>query len=433
MGYPDEANRRPEMPRETELDAMSPSRLADAMERALDDMTEETYDPAALRACLEALERAAPVPPHAGAQDAARRVEDWIQQQGAPEEPERKPGGQSPARRRGLLRGGLAAALVTVCLFGAAAAQAAGWNVFGAVARWTAETFSFGKLPEEREEPPAPSVPTSELPPEYDEMRAILEEDGQILYFPQIPSEFELSYSDLYIDPRTGEADLAVEYRNGETYIAFGVIQHQRPPTGVYEKTDDPVERYELYGITHYIFSNSANITAVWLSGSLEYSIWTNDMSYDLKALIRSMYADGEAAPPPTVELPPEYEEMRAILEENGQTMYFPQIPEGYVLTSSDLYTESTLGEATLVVSYDNGNDFITFYIHQYRVQPTSIYEKDGQPVEKYSYHDMSHYIFHHLDVTTVAWTSGSVEYAILTNSKAINIEAFIQSMYQQI
>ena len=431
MGYPDEANRRPEMPRETELDAMSPSRLADAMERALDDMTEETYDPAALRACLEALERAAPVPPHAGAQDAARRVEDWIQQQGAPEEPERKPGGQSPARRRGLLRGGLAAALVTACLFGAvAAAQAAGWNVFGAVARWTAETFSFGKLPEEREEPPAPSVPTSELPPEYDEMRAILEEDGQILYFPQIPSEFELSYSDLYIDPLTGEADLAVEYRNGETYIAFGVIQHQRPPTGVYEKTDDPVERYELYGITHYIFSNSANITAVWLSGPLEYSIWTNDMSYDLKALIRSMYADGETAPPPTVELPPEYEEMRAILEEDGQTMYFPQIPEGYELSYSDLYLDPLTGEADFAVEYSAGDTYIAYRAVQFGEVPVTVYEKDGTPMVEYEENGITHYIFQNNGNKTAAWISGWLECSIGTNDMSMDLRALIRSMY---
>ena len=431
MGYPDEANRRPEMPRETELDAMSPSRLADAMERALDDMTEETYDPAALRACLEALERAAPVPPHAGAQDAARRVEDWIQQQGAPEEPERKPGGQSPARRRGLLRGGLAAALVTVCLFGAAAAaQAAGWNVFGAVARWTAETFSFGKLPEEREEPPAPSVPTSELPPEYDEMRAILEEDGQTMYFPQIPSEFELSYSDLYIDPRTGEADLAVEYRNGETYIAFGVIQHQRPPTGVYEKTDDPVERYELYGITHYIFSNSANITAVWLSGPLEYSIWTNDMSYDLKALIRSMYVNGEVAPSPTVELPPEYEEMRAILEEDGQAMYFPQIPEGYELSYSDLYLDPLTGEADFAVEYSAGDTYIAYRAVQFGEVPVTVYEKDGTPMEEYEENGITHYIFQNNGNKTAAWISGRLECSIGTNDMSMDLRALIRSMY---
>ena len=156
MDHQDENSSRPETPMEDAKREMSPAQLVDAMEQALDDMTEETYDPEVLRAYLEALERAAPVPPHAGAQDAARRVEDWIQQQGAPEEPERKPGGQSPARRRGLLRGGLAAALVTVCLFGAvAAAQAAGWNVFGAVARWTAETFSFGNIPPQSGQDPA--------------------------------------------------------------------------------------------------------------------------------------------------------------------------------------------------------------------------------------------------------------------------------------
>ena len=156
MGYPDEANRRPEMPRETELDAMSPSRLADAMERALDDMTEETYDPAALRACLEALERAAPVPPHAGARDSSRALDDWLQRQREQLRPERQVDAGKPARRKSVLRVGLAAALLTACLFGAmVAAQAAGIDVFGAVARWTEEAFSFGNIPPQSGQDPA--------------------------------------------------------------------------------------------------------------------------------------------------------------------------------------------------------------------------------------------------------------------------------------
>ena len=431
MDHQDENSSRPETPMEDAKREMSPAQLADAMEQALDDMTEETYDPGVLRAYLEALERAAPVPPHAGARDSSRALDDWLQRQREQLRPERRVDAGKSARRKSVLWVGLAAALLTACLFGAmVAAQAAGWNVFGAVARWTAETFSFGKLPEEREEPPAPSVPTSELPPEYDEMRAILEEDGQILYFPQIPSEFELSYSDLYIDPRTGEADLAVEYRNGETYIAFGVIQHQRPPTGVYEKTDDPVERYELYGITHYIFSNSANITAVWLSGSLEYSIWTNDMSYDLKALIRSMYADGETAPPPTVELPPEYEEMRAFLEEDGQTMYFPQIPEGYELSYSDLYLDPLTGEADFAVEYSAGDTYIAYRAVQFGEVPVTVYEKDGTPMEEYEENGITHYIFQNNGNKTVAWISGWLECSIGTNDMSMDLRALIRSMY---
>ena len=45
------------------LEAMSPVELAEALELALDSMTEETYDPAVIDAYLDALDRKAPMPP----------------------------------------------------------------------------------------------------------------------------------------------------------------------------------------------------------------------------------------------------------------------------------------------------------------------------------------------------------------------------------
>ena len=287
-----------------QLDRMSPSELADAMERALDDMTEETYDPEVIQAYLDALENKTPVPPHPDAEESRRELERKIQSLREDPSTERQAGTRRAVRLRSILRVSLVAALLTACLFGAmVAAQAAGIDVFGAVARWTEDVFSFGNIPAQSgpgtttttlSEQPDLQEPLSEkaaeIPEEAEEMQAILEEDGQVMYFPQIPDNFELSYSDLYIDPLTGEADLAIEYSDDDIYIAYRVIQHQGAPSGIYEKTDDPVEQYQFNGITHYIFSNTANITAVWLSGPLEYSIWTNDMSYDLKALIQSMY-----------------------------------------------------------------------------------------------------------------------------------------------
>lgn len=288
-----------------QLDRMSPSELAEAMEQALDDMTEETYDPEVIQAYLDALERKTPVPPHPGAEESYHALKKKIKSFNEDPFAEQQARKKRTVRLRSMLRVGLVAALLTACLFGAmVAAQAAGVDVFGAVARWTEEVFSFGNIPAQSgpstttttlsSEQPDLQEPLSEkaaeIPEEAEEMQAILEEDGQVMYFPQIPDNFELSYSDLYIDPLTGEADLAIEYSDDDIYIAYRVIQHQGAPSGIYEKTDDPVEQYQFNGITHYIFSNTANITAVWLSGPLEYSIWTNDMSYDLKALIQSMY-----------------------------------------------------------------------------------------------------------------------------------------------
>lgn len=50
------------------LDSMSASELADAMEEAMNAMTEETYDPAVIDAYLEALDRKVPIPNDMSAQ-----------------------------------------------------------------------------------------------------------------------------------------------------------------------------------------------------------------------------------------------------------------------------------------------------------------------------------------------------------------------------
>ena len=156
MDHQDENSSRPETPMEDAKREMSPAQLADAMEQALDDMTEETYDPGVLRAYLEALERAAPVPPHAGARDSSRALDDWLQRQREQLRPERRVDAGKSARRKSVLWVGLAAALLTACLFGAmVAAQAAGIDVFGAVARWTEEAFSFGNIPPQSGQDPA--------------------------------------------------------------------------------------------------------------------------------------------------------------------------------------------------------------------------------------------------------------------------------------
>lgn len=268
-----------------DLDAMSPSQLADALERALDDMTEETYDEEVIQRYLDALEQKTPVPPHPGAEqaydDLARTVKTF--RTDSPGE-DRKKGRR--LRLRKVLRWSLTAALITVCLLGGMMmVQAAGWDLFGAMARWTEDVFSFGEISDQETSAVQP-------PEEWEEMRTILEAEGQTLYFPQIPDGFELTYSDLYVDSSTGNADFAVEYQDNDNgvYIAYRAVQHYDPPTTVYEKDETSVEQYGINGVIHYIFSNNGNIVVTWLSDYIEYSIGTNSTSLDVKELIRSMY-----------------------------------------------------------------------------------------------------------------------------------------------
>lgn len=203
----------------------------------------------------------------------------------------------------------IVAALLVACLFGGImVAQASGIDVFGALAKWTEDAFSFGDITEQGAQKASSalseqsvqantqdlSIKTAEQPKEFEEMKAILEEDGQTLYFPQIPTEFRLVDSSLYINPRTDETTFMVGYENEDTFVGFQVIQYcNRMPAAIHEKDNTIMEEYEFSGIMHYIFGNNGATSAVWLLNNIEYTLWTNSESLDIKELVQSTYCEG--------------------------------------------------------------------------------------------------------------------------------------------
>lgn len=278
------------------IDAMSPSELADAMEQAIDVMTEETYDPAVIDAYLDALERKSPIPDHPGVHAAYADFQKKLQPLASVGiQAKRQPHTKSSFRFRRVLRVGLVAAITVACLFGSMAiVQASGLDVFGAMARWTESVFSFGTLPggDVSNNPSDSHNGTADIPEEYKELQAVLEERGLPLYFPKVPAEFEVQEPLFYIDPETGNVEFYLAYMQGTSCISFNIIQNRTTFATIYEKDDSTVEPYEYNGITHYIFSDLENLKAVWTIGNVEYCIFTNSAFIDIKALIQSLYEE---------------------------------------------------------------------------------------------------------------------------------------------
>lgn len=200
-------------------------------------------------------------------------------------------------RLRRCLKQVLVAVVAVAAVFGGmVVAQASGFDVFGALAKWTEDAFSFGDITEQSVQANTQdlSIKTAEQPKEFEEMKAILEEDGQTLYFPQIPTEFRLVDSSLYINPRTDETTFMVGYENEDTFVGFQVIQYcNRMPAAIHEKDNTIMEEYEFSGIMHYIFGNNGATSAVWLLNNIEYTLWTNSESLDIKELVQSTYCEG--------------------------------------------------------------------------------------------------------------------------------------------
>lgn len=292
MTYPsDDRNNRDNIPAfmnvlPERLNSLSASELADELELALDYMTEETYDPAVVSAYLDAIDAKAPVPGHPDAEAAYAGLCRRMDSAAASQQPEPEPIRPRHVLRRGI-RAGLVAAVMVFCLFsGMIVAQASGMNVFGAIAQWTDSVFVFSN-PSSRGNDIFP-YSNGNIPPEYEELQAVLQERGLPLYVPNIPEEFVADEFTLYIRPSDETIHFNVLYMNGNDDISYSVIEQTDGINGYYEKDDNEVKIFEYGGVTYYSFQNNGYAVIVWSIDGFEYSLSSNLSSDFLKEIIQS-------------------------------------------------------------------------------------------------------------------------------------------------
>lgn len=272
------------------LEAMSPSELSEAMEAALDAMTEETYDPAVIDAYLDALDRKAPMPAHPSAESSYQDFQDKLQEyvEGAS-----KPAKQTRKFRR-IARTGIVAALLAVLL--ASAAQAAGIDVVGTIARWTESVFSFGTVQSGNDSSHYPSVSNqvpADVPEEYQELVTELQKRGIEEYTipTYIPEGFQADTPELYVD-ETGYITFTTAYANGEDMLIFAIFGDRGIHAGLYEKDSNEVRIYTKNGTDHYFFQNLEINSVAWTVNELEYSVRTTLPAAELEKIINSMYEE---------------------------------------------------------------------------------------------------------------------------------------------
>lgn len=272
------------------LEAMSSSELSEAMEAALDAMTEETYDPAVIDAYLDALDRKAPMPTHPNAESSYQDFQDKLQEyvEGAS-----KPAKQTRKFRR-IARTGIVAALLAVLL--ASAAQAAGIDVVGTIARWTENVFSFGTVQSGNDSSHYPSVSNqvpADVPEEYQELVTELQKRGIEEYTipTYIPEGFQADTPELYVD-ENGYIEFTAAYANGDDMVIFAIFGYKGKHAGLYEKDNSEVRIYTKNDTNHYFFQNREINSVAWTVNELEYSIRTTLPAAELEKIINSMYEE---------------------------------------------------------------------------------------------------------------------------------------------
>ena len=170
----------------------------------------------------------------------------------------------------GLKRAALLAALLTACLFGGmVAVQAAGLDVFGAVARWTDETFHFASISSSPSSAGAMGNTKEDSPyAVMQEVASYLGLDGSLVPT-WCPDGFYASGTNT---THTNLSDTVYDtfYDANDRFFNVEIIRYRSEEyvqATQFEKDDTQVEIYSNGRQSFYILSNIDTITAVWSDG----------------------------------------------------------------------------------------------------------------------------------------------------------------------
>ena len=201
-----------------------------------------------------------------------------------PGEPSRPQEKVHTAKKPGrVLRSCAAAAAVIVLLCGTA--YAFGWNIFQALADWTAETFQFltGTVPEMADYGIFENL--------YRSVSAETDVSAVPRWAPDGTKEVEQPRSSIREDRTRVVGNYLIEDREFTVRIN---IYNSIPENyqGSYQKDDVGVQKHEAGGVVHYITENVDNVSAMWTNGCIEGYIQGDLSIEELKFMIDSIYEE---------------------------------------------------------------------------------------------------------------------------------------------
>ena len=201
-----------------------------------------------------------------------------------PGEPSRPQEKVHTAKKPGrVLRSCAAAAAVIVLLCGTA--YAFGWNIFQALADWTAETFQF-----------LMGAETEEFDYDvFDRMHLSVAAETDIPSVPRWAPEGTEEVEQPRVSERSDKTRIVGKYLIEDREFTVRIMIYNAIPEeylGSYQKNDVTVEEYESGGIVHYITENVDNISCMWTNERIEGYIQGDLSIEELKDMIDSIYEE---------------------------------------------------------------------------------------------------------------------------------------------
>lgn len=204
------------------------------------------------------------------------------------ESPESDPK-NSTSRRHNLwsrkLRWGIVA-VICIFLF-AGTASAAGYDILGAIIRWSSETFQFINLNADKGN--IPNEDTVEYLTLEDALAAYeLQSKGVVPSW--MPERYE--FSSVQVDETPLMAVISANYKSDSGFLQITISYYQETVASTYEKDSEKKTIYKSGGIEHLVVSNNGNVTAIWTNGNCDCTI-TGDVSIlEMKEIIDSIYLE---------------------------------------------------------------------------------------------------------------------------------------------
>jgi hypothetical protein len=181
----------------------------------------------------------------------------------------------------------LIAAIIIVMISCMITAQAFGVDVFGAIARWSEETFKF-----EAPVDTAASTNTT-LSQDFPSLHEALKAYG--IKEMVVPNRFPTGYqmSILNISTTSDSTKFQAAYENGDKFFSITVWQLdsiEQANSHTFEKDNSDVSIYEYGNIKHYLMSNNEQTRVTWINANIMCAISGDLSEEEFKDMIKSIY-----------------------------------------------------------------------------------------------------------------------------------------------
>ena len=194
-------------------------------------------------------------------------------------------------------RTALVAAIAIACMFAAlVTAQAAGVDVFGAMARWTQDVFSFGRIAPDSQVSDDPAQETAGQGSEGSSAEfASLQEAFDAYGMTEVheptwlPEGYALDSLDVLAVNDPYLRTYAASYTDGEGRVGIDIKSYEGEPLTQVQKTDNPVKILNKNGRIFYLLQNTENYTIAWYTDQYEYFLVSKEKMDILWEVAESM------------------------------------------------------------------------------------------------------------------------------------------------